>query len=59
MLFKIQPLIRIPLYSEEVDLKMTKGVDSLFEGFYKHGVTDILNINRNNSTKRKRLFGLF
>ncbi|WP_299619010.1 suppressor of fused domain protein [uncultured Tenacibaculum sp.] len=49
----------IPLYQEELDLKMTKGVESLFDGFGKHNVSDILDINRPNVAKRKKLFGLF
>lgn len=49
----------IPLYSEEVDLKMKKRVEALFEGFDKHGVTDIVQIDRPNAGKKKKLFGLF
>ncbi|MGB0369222.1 MAG: suppressor of fused domain protein [Flavobacteriales bacterium] len=49
----------IPLYSEEVNLKMKKGVDALFEGFDKYGVSDIVQIDRPNTSKRKKLFGLF
>lgn len=49
----------IPLYQEELELKMTKGVDSLFDGFDKHNVSDILDINRPNAAKHKKLFGLF
>lgn len=49
----------IPLYSEEVDLKMKKGVEALFDGFDKNGVTDILDINRPNTVKKRKRFGLF
>lgn len=49
----------IPLYSEEVDLKMKKGVEALFDGFDKFDVSDILQIDRPNTAKRKRFFGLF
>jgi hypothetical protein len=49
----------VPLYSEEVNLKMKKGVEVLFDGFDKFGVTDILKIDRQNTAKRKKLFGLF
>lgn len=48
----------VPLYSEEVNLKMKKGVEALFDGFDKYGVTDLLDINRPNTAKKK-LFGLF
>lgn len=49
----------IPLYSEEVTLKMKKGVEALFDGFDKFGVTDIVQIDRPNTAKKKKLFGLF
>ena len=49
----------IPLYSEEVDLKMKKGVEALFDGFDKFGVNDIVQIDRPNTAKKKKLFGLF
>ncbi|WP_442264885.1 suppressor of fused domain protein [Tenacibaculum sp. ZS6-P6] len=49
----------IPLYQEELDLKMTKGVESLFNGFDKHNISDVLNLTRPNIAKRKKLFGLF
>lgn len=49
----------IPLYEEEVQLKMKKGVDALYDGFDKHNVSDIIDINRPNTAKRKKLFGLF
>lgn len=48
----------IPLFEEEVELKMKKGVDSLFDGFDKYGVSDILQIDRANTAKSK-FFGLF
>lgn len=49
----------IPLYTEEVNLKMKKGVDALFEGFDKYGVSDIVNIDRPNTANKKKRFGLF
>ncbi|GAB5526237.1 MAG: suppressor of fused domain protein [Roseivirga sp.] len=49
----------IPLYSEEVGLKMKKGIDALFDGFDKHGVSDIVQIDRPNIGKKKKWFGLF
>ena len=49
----------VPLYSEEVNLKMKKGVEALFDGFDKYEVNDILRIDRQNTAKRKKLFGLF
>lgn len=47
----------IPLYSEEVTLKLRKGVEALYDKFDQHGVNDIVDVNRKN-TARKR-FGLF
>lgn len=49
----------IPLYTEEVNLKMKKGVDALFDGFDKFSVSDVVVINRPNTAKRKKRFGLF
>lgn len=49
----------IPLYTEEVNLKMKKGVEALFDGFDKFGVTDVLNVDRPNTAIRKKIFGLF
>lgn len=48
----------IPLYTEEVDLKMKKGVEALYDGFDRIKLSDILDINRENSVKPKR-FGWF
>ncbi|ADV49156.1 hypothetical protein Celal_1856 [Cellulophaga algicola DSM 14237] len=39
----------IPLYDEEVALKMAKGVEALFDGFDKCGLTDVFQINRPNT----------
>ncbi|MDO6818838.1 suppressor of fused domain protein [Zobellia sp. 1_MG-2023] len=49
----------IPIYTDEVNLKMKKGVEALFDGFDKFQVTDILHIDRPNTVKKKKLFGLF
>ncbi|WP_282164536.1 suppressor of fused domain protein [Cellulophaga baltica] len=49
----------IPLYDEEVALKMAKGVDALFAGFDKFGLTDVLQINRPNTIVKKKFLGLF
>ncbi|WP_282014040.1 suppressor of fused domain protein [Marinifilum flexuosum] len=49
----------IPLYNEEVELKMRKGVEALFDGFDKHAVSDILDIHRPNTAEKKKWFGLF
>ncbi|MFI8603501.1 suppressor of fused domain protein [Cellulophaga baltica] len=49
----------IPLYDEEVALKMAKGVDALFDGFDKFELTDVLQINRPNTIVKKKFLGLF
>ena len=41
----------VPLYTEEVELKMKSGVESLFDGFDAYGVTDILDLKRINTAK--------
>ena len=49
----------IPLYDEEMDLKLREGVEALFPGFEQHGVTELLNIDRPNTVKpigKKSLF---
>lgn len=49
----------IPLYTEEVELKLKKGTDALFDGFDEYGVNEILRIDRPNTVKKKKRFGLF
>jgi hypothetical protein len=36
----------IPLYPEEMDLKLREGVDALFPGFEKNGVSELLDVGR-------------
>ncbi|MCG8697063.1 MAG: suppressor of fused domain protein [Bacteroidales bacterium] len=50
----------IPLYQEEVQLKLDKGIEALFDDFEKHNVTDVIDINRPNvALRKKKRFGLF
>ncbi len=49
----------IPLYAEEIELKLSQGVEALFDGFDKFGVSDVLQLNRPNTVKRRKRFGLF
>lgn len=49
----------IPLYTDEVNLKMKKGVEALFDGFDKFGVSDVVNLDRPNTAKKKKRFGFF
>lgn len=49
----------IPLYTEEVELKLKKGVEALFDGFDKFGVSDVVQLDRPITVKKKKRFGLF
>jgi Suppressor of fused protein (SUFU) len=49
----------IPLYSEEVKHKLKHGAEALFEGFEEQGVSDVLDLNRTNTVKRKKFLGIF
>ncbi|MFK7910994.1 MAG: suppressor of fused domain protein [Akkermansiaceae bacterium] len=44
----------IPLYEEEMDLKLKKGAEALFDGFDQLGVSEILIPNRPSSIVKKR-----
>ena len=49
-----------PIYEEELNLKMNKGVEKLIDLFESNGITEILNPTRlNTAKKRKKVFGLF
>lgn len=47
----------VPLYQEEVDFKLKKGVDALMDIFDKEGISDVINLNRKNTCLKR--FGLF
>ncbi|HEV2800716.1 MAG TPA: suppressor of fused domain protein [Pyrinomonadaceae bacterium] len=42
----------IPLYPEEMDLKLRKGSDALFDLFDKSGVNEIIDVHRKNVAKK-------
>ncbi|MCR8645493.1 suppressor of fused domain protein [Paenibacillus sp. N1-5-1-14] len=46
----------IPLYKEEMDLKLKSGTEILFEKLEKSGVNEIINIKRKNVAKKAFLF---
>jgi len=48
-----------PLYKEEMEFKLKKGSEALIDKFQKHVVTDIVDIGRPNTCKKKGLFGLW
>ncbi|QYK06874.1 suppressor of fused domain protein [Shewanella zhangzhouensis] len=47
----------VPLYDEEMKLKLNKGSDLLLDKFDKHGISDIIVTDRKNVAKKR--FGLF
>lgn len=47
----------VPLYREEMALKLRKGTDALLDKFDKHGISDIVDLSRRNVAKKR--FGLF
>ncbi|MCW4468318.1 suppressor of fused domain protein [Flavobacterium sp. MFBS3-15] len=53
----ISVLSMIPLYAEEMDFKLKKGRDALLDKFDKYNISEITDINRKNTCKKK--FGLF
>ncbi len=48
-----------PLYKEEMDFKLTKGVDALLDKFDKFGIRDVIDTKRPNCCIKKGLFGLW
>jgi hypothetical protein len=42
----------VPLYNEELEAKLEKGVEALIPGFDKHGVTELLDVKRRNVCKK-------
>ena len=46
----------IPLYDDEMNLKLKKGAEALFEGFDRIGVSEILIPNRPSSAKKRGWF---
>lgn len=48
-----------PLYKEEMDFKLKKGRDALIDKFREIQVTDVVDIERPNTCRKKGLFGLW
>ena len=48
----------VPLYEDEMNFKLNKGLDALLSRFDSHDVSDMIDINRPSSC-RKKWFGLF
>jgi hypothetical protein len=51
-----------PIYKEEMELKLKKGVEALMDGFEKYQIRDVVDINRVNvalEKKKKGLWGLW
>jgi len=47
----------MPIYQEEMDLKLKKGSDELLDRFDKHNITEIVDVKRKNTAKK--FLGLF
>lgn len=54
---EIHFLAVVPLYREEMELKLRKGSDALLEKFGAHDVSDVIDPSRRNVAKKR--FGLF
>ncbi|MEP3480807.1 MAG: suppressor of fused domain protein [Fuerstiella sp.] len=48
----------LPLYNEEMDFKLSKGLEGLIPKLEKHQVTEVIDTNRVNTCRKKR-FGFF
>ena len=49
----------VPLYREEMDLKLRKGVDALENAFHEHEIGFVVDPGRPNVAVKKKRFGLF
>jgi hypothetical protein len=47
----------VPIFQEEMDLKLKKGADELWERFDEHKVSELLDLKRVNTAKKR--FGIF
>jgi hypothetical protein len=47
----------LPIFREEMELKLNKGADALWEKFDRHGVTELIDVRRGNTAKK--FLGLF
>jgi len=46
-----------PIYKEEMDYKLKKGVEALFDKFDMYKISNVVDINRPNTCLKKSLFG--
>lgn len=54
---EIHFLAIVPLYREEMELKLRKGTDALLERFDRRGIDDTIDARRVNTAKKR--FGFF
>lgn len=54
---EIDFLAIVPLYRDEMELKLRNGCDALLEKFDRNGISDLINTRRKNVAKKR--FGLF
>lgn len=50
---EIEFLALYPLYPEEMDLKLRKGADAIFQRFAQNNITDYVDPNRKSTTKKR------
>jgi hypothetical protein len=46
-----------PIYREEMDFKLARGREALWERFARHGVTELIDVGRPNVCRKR--FGIF
>jgi hypothetical protein len=51
---KIQFLAIAPLLEEEMELKLSKGTDALFDRFDKCGISDVIDVGRQSACRKRR-----
>jgi hypothetical protein len=49
----------VPLYEEEMNLKLARGTDALLDRWEKHGIGAVVDPRRTNVGLRKKWLGLF
>ncbi len=47
----------VPMYNEEMNLKLAKGTDFILDKFDKYNISDVINVSRRNVGKKR--FGIF
>lgn len=48
-----------PIYKEEMNLALNKGVETLLDKFDQYGISDVVDLERINTAKKKGFLGLW